>query len=180
MTLHPLTLFTTATFSAVYSLFSLAFPFVVVELVERAVDAVCRCFVPEAEGCVSAPEVNDVELDGPVPEDEPDDDAEDDADEGSLSESKTANSLTASGVENRAIDFCANLRAEGKLPAARCFCEMARQRRASSLLLSIVDRVPRAAALVVGEMEGRDCRRQRRLTWCERGESADWEICKGL
>jgi len=111
---------TTARFSAVYSRFS----FVLVDReADSAVDGALRCFVPDADGCVSVAEVKDVGSvvvdaeDEDLPEDREDEDEE-------TSKSITSSSFTASGVEKSANDFCANLRAEARLPAARCFWEM--------------------------------------------------------
>jgi hypothetical protein len=41
-------------------------------------------------------------------------------DEDGVSEFIDASNVTASGVENRDIDFWANLRADGRFPACRC------------------------------------------------------------
>ena len=88
-----------------------------------AVEGVLRCFVPDADGCVSVADVKDV---GSVVADAEDDEPPEDRDEEdeAASESISPSSLTASGVEKSANDFCANLRAEERLPAVRCFWEM--------------------------------------------------------
>ena len=88
-----------------------------------AVDGTLRCFVPDADGCVSVADVKDV---GSVVADAEDDDPPEDRDDEdeAASESINSSSLTASGVEKSANDFCANLRAEERLPAVRCFWEM--------------------------------------------------------
>ena len=91
--------------------------------VDLAADGALRCFVPDADGCVSVADVKDV---GSVAVDAEDDDPPeggDDEDE-EASESIISSSLTASGVEKSASDFCTNLRAEERFPAARCFWEM--------------------------------------------------------
>ena len=90
---------------------------------DSAADGAFRCFAPDADGCVSVADVNDV---GFVDADAEDVDPAEDADDEDVatSESITPRSLTASGVEKRANDFCTNLRAEERLPAARCFWEM--------------------------------------------------------
>lgn len=96
-------------------------------LVDREADFAAEgallCFVPDADGCVSVADVKDVgsvvvdaEYDDP-PEDRDDEDE-------AASESINSSSLTASGVEKSANDFCANLRAEERLPAVRCFWEI--------------------------------------------------------
>jgi hypothetical protein len=111
---------TTARFSAVYSRFS----FVLVDRdVDLAADGALRCFVPDADGCVSVADVKDV---GSVAVDAEDDDPPEDGDDEDeeASESIISSSLTASGVEKSASDFCTNLRAEERFPAARCFWEM--------------------------------------------------------
>lgn len=91
--------------------------------VDLAADGALRCFVPDADGCVSVADVKDV---GSVAVDAEDDDPPeggDDEDE-EASESIISSSLTASGVEKSASDFCTNLRAEERFPVARCFWEM--------------------------------------------------------
>jgi hypothetical protein len=105
---------TTARFSAVYSRFSF-------ELVDPAAVGAFRCFVPEADGCVSVADVKDVGF--VVVDAEDDDDPADEADDEDeeASESINSSSLVASGVEKSANDFWTNLRAEERLPAARCF-----------------------------------------------------------
>jgi hypothetical protein len=111
---------TTARFSAVYSRFS----FVLVDReADCAVEGALRCFVPDADGCVSVADVKDV---GSVVVDAEDDDPPEDREDEdeAASESIISSSLTACGVEKSANDFCANLRAEERLPAARCFWEM--------------------------------------------------------
>jgi hypothetical protein len=110
---------TTARFSAVYSRFS----FVLVDReVYWAADGALRCFVPDADGWVSVADVKDV---GSVAVDAEDDDPPEDGDEDEEDEESIISSnLTASGVEKSANDFCTNLRAEERLPAARCFWEM--------------------------------------------------------
>jgi hypothetical protein len=86
-------------------------------------DGAFRCFAPDAEGCVSVADVKDV---GSVVADADDDDPPEDGDDEDVgpSESINSSSLTASGVEKSANDFCTNLRAEERLPAARCFWEI--------------------------------------------------------
>ena len=91
--------------------------------VDLAADGALRCFVPDADGCVSVADVKDV---GSVAVDAEDDDPPEDGDDEDeeASESIISSSLTASGVEKSASDFCTNLRAEERFPAARCFWEM--------------------------------------------------------
>ena len=88
-----------------------------------AVEGALLCFVLEADGCVSVADVKDV---GSVVADAEDDDPPEDREDEdeAASESISSSSLTASGVEKSASDFCVNLRAEERLPAARCFWEM--------------------------------------------------------
>lgn len=88
--------------------------------VDSAPDGALRCLVPDADGCVSVADVKDV---GSVAADAEDDDPPEDGDDEDeeASESIIASNLTASGVEKSANDFCTNLRAEVRLPAARCF-----------------------------------------------------------
>ena len=98
------------------------FSFVLVDReADLAIEGALRCFVPDADGCVSVADVKDV---GSVVVDAEDDDPPEDRDDEAASESISSSSLTASGVEKSANDFCANLRAEERLPAARCFWEM--------------------------------------------------------
>lgn len=96
---------------------------VVVRELDLAVDGAFRCFVPDADGCVSVADVKDV---GFVAVDADDDDPPEDGDDEDeeASESIISSSLTASGVEKSANDFCTNLRAEVRLPVARCFWEI--------------------------------------------------------
>ena len=91
--------------------------------VEGALRGALLCFVPDADGCVSVADVKDV---GSVVVDAEDDDPPEDRDDEdeATSESISSSSLMACGVEKSANDFCANLRAEERLPAARCFWEM--------------------------------------------------------
>ena len=90
---------------------------------DSAVESALLCFVPDADVCVSVADVKDV---GSVAVDAEDDDPPEDRDDDdeATSESISSSSLTASGVEKSANDFWANLRAEEKLPAPRCFLEM--------------------------------------------------------
>jgi len=90
---------------------------------DPAVEGALLCFAPDADGCVSVADVKDV---GSVLVEAEDDDPPEDRDDEdeATSESISSSSLTASGVEKSANDFCANLRAEEKLPAVRCFWEM--------------------------------------------------------
>jgi hypothetical protein len=88
--------------------------------------------------CVSVADVKEVGSVFVDPDDDDDDPAEDaDEEDEAASDSITSSSLVASGVENRANDFCTNLSADERFPAARCLWDILRQRSASSLLLSI-------------------------------------------
>lgn len=91
--------------------------------VDLAADGAFRCFVPDADGCVSVADVKDVGFDAAEADDDDPPEDGDDEDEGA-SESINSSSLTASGVEKSASDFCTNLRAELRLPVARCFWEI--------------------------------------------------------
>jgi hypothetical protein len=84
-----------------------------------AVEGVLRCFVPvpDADECVSVADVKYVVMDA---EDDTDDPPEDrDEEDEATSKSISSSSLTASGVEKSANDFCANLQAEERF-ASRC------------------------------------------------------------
>lgn len=111
--------------------------------------------MPDAEGCDSAPELDAPGFAFPFASD--DDDPDPDV-EGAevLSWSMTWRSLVAWGVAKRLRDFWQNLRAEGKLPALRCFCAMARHLMASSLLLSIVAETRRKPEKVGKGRRGRN------------------------
>lgn len=150
MTLHARTLFTTAPCSVVYSLFSppsppavpfaLAFKLLLLLLAGCG----CRCLVPDADGWASA---DVVDVDG-SPEKEA-------VEEEALAEVFIdASNFKASGVSKREMDFWQNLRAEGTLPASRCFWAIERHRRASSLLLSIVEGGRNTANLKCGRGGG--------------------------
>jgi hypothetical protein len=80
--------------------------------------------VPDADGCVSVADVK--EVGSVVAEPDVDDDPAQDADDEdeAASDSIASSSLTASGVEKSANDFCTNLRAEDRFPAWRCRWEI--------------------------------------------------------
>jgi hypothetical protein len=106
----------------------------VADEVDLELSFVCtlRCFIPAAEGCCSVPVVDVLgELD------ELDEGEELDEEEASAAFTR-ARSFSASGVLKSEMDLVQNLCAAERLPALRCFWAIPKQRRASSLLLSMV------------------------------------------
>lgn len=94
-------------------------------LVDSATDGAFRFFVPDADGCVSVADVNDVgfvDADADDDDDDPAEDADDEDEEASAS--INSSNLTASGVEKSDNDFWTNLRAAERLPVARCLWDM--------------------------------------------------------